>query len=186
MLGNNTDLNMDENKKEKKKRDVIDAAVTYLSFSDRTIAEMKAYLKKKEYSSEDIAQAIEYLQDMNYVDDRDYAKRYIEQAVNRGKGSLKVKNELKKKGIDSSIIDELQFEEEVFDKEEERQRAWEMAESFYEEVKDSFKLEPSDDFETKREKYKEKQRAQGKLGRRLVSKGYPQDVVYSILRELFN
>ena len=176
-------VNGDENRK---KRNVIDAAITYLSFSDRTVAEMRGYLKKKEYSVDEIEEAIAYLKDMNYVDDKNYAQRYIEQATSRGKGSLKVKNDLKKRGIDDSVIEELQFEEEVFDKEAERQRAWEMAEIFYEEVKDSFKPDPDDDFETKREKYKEKQRAQGKLGRRLVSKGYPQDVVYSILSELFS
>ncbi len=169
-----------------KKRDVIEVAVTYLSFSDRTVGEIQTYLRKKEYSEEDIRKALEYLKEMRYVDDKGYAQRYIEQATSRGKGSLKIKNELKKKGIDAQILEELDDEGCGFSKADERKQAWEIAEKFYEEVKGDIKIDPDDDFETKREKYKEKQRAQGKLGRRLVSKGYPQDIVYSILSEVFN
>lgn len=172
-------------KKVIKKRDVLEVAVTYLSFSDRTIGEIRTYLKRKEYSEAEIEKAINYLKELQYVDDKGYAQRYIEQEINRGKGSLKIKNQLRKKGIDEQVLAELNEEGYGFSKEDEKKQAWEIAERFYEEVKEDIKIDPDDDFETKREKYKEKQRAQSKLGRRLISKGYPQEIVFSIINNIF-
>ena len=68
-------------------------------------------LLKKEYSEECCEQTIEYLENEGYINDSDYAARYTNDAINLKKhGSVRIKADLRRKGIDAEIIDRL-FEE---------------------------------------------------------------------------
>lgn len=173
------------NNKEKKKKDVLEAAMSYLAQRDRTSYEVCEYLKKKEYSKQEIEETILYLREMNYIEDTFYAQRYMEYAASRGKGPVKIKGELLKKGISSEIINELILGEAAFDKNNERQRALEQAEKIMRNLSDSFKIYEEDDYQTKAYKYKEQQKIKGKVGRRLAGLGYSQDIVFSIINEIF-
>ena len=66
------------------KMDAFDRAAGYLTVQPRTRAEIRAYLKKKEYSPLEIDEAMERLQEYNYADDAAYAENFFRQSAARG------------------------------------------------------------------------------------------------------
>lgn len=77
-------------------------------------------LKDRECDEVSIASTISFLKEYGYVDDREYARRYIDSALRAGKsGMRKIKYDLAGKGIQKEIVDEvaLEFEEENRDSE---------------------------------------------------------------------
>lgn len=81
------------------KMDAFDRAAGYLAVQPRTRAEIRAYLKKKEYSPLEIDEAMERLQEYNYADDAAYAESFIRQSAARGWGRRKMEQELTKRGV---------------------------------------------------------------------------------------
>lgn len=173
------------NKRVKKKKKALEAAMGYLAQRDRTSYEVCEYLKKKEYSKQEIEETVSYLNNLNYLEDTLYAQRYMEYAAGRGKGPVKIKGELLKKGISSEIINELVLEEAAFDKSNERHRALEQVEKIMRNLSDDVTIYEEDDYQMKAYKYKEQQKIKGKIGRRLAGLGYSQDIVFSIINEVF-
>lgn len=86
----------------------FDAAVTYLSYRPRSVKEIRDKLAKKEYSELVIESVIQRLEKYGYVDDRTFAKLWI-QDRNRLKprGKMALRFELRNKGIADAIINEL-------------------------------------------------------------------------------
>ncbi|AOT68217.1 regulatory protein RecX [Geosporobacter ferrireducens] len=80
-------------------------ALNYLSYRSRTESEMTRYLIGKEYSEEVIRKVIERLIELNYLNDYEYARRYIEiTGENKALSSDMIKIHLKQKGIPSEVI----------------------------------------------------------------------------------
>lgn len=86
----------------------FDKAVNLLSYRPRSKAEIRRRLAKKDYSEHAIAVAIERLARMGYLDDRDFARFWIE-SRNRHKprGERALRYELRRKGVSDRIISEL-------------------------------------------------------------------------------
>ena len=73
----------------------------------KSIYELQEVLKKKEYSKELIDLAVQKLIKQGYLDDRVFAKSYINnQKISTNKGPYKIKKELLDKKIDQEVIDE--------------------------------------------------------------------------------
>lgn len=82
-------------------------ALKYLSYRSRTENEMNRYLAEKEYSLEAIQKVIERLIELNYLNDYEYARRYIEiTGENKAMSSDMIKSYLKQRGISSEVIKE--------------------------------------------------------------------------------
>jgi regulatory protein len=75
-------------------------ALRYLNYGLRTIYEMKTYLK--EFTN--IDKVIEKLQDLGYLNDKAYAKNYLDYCKRNNKGPIFYKNKLLEKKIDKTII----------------------------------------------------------------------------------
>ena len=84
--------------------DIRDAAAKYLASRARSTGEMKTYLKSKGYEDGEIAAVIADFLDYGYLDDEDYCRQYIKYAFSKGKGPLRVKQELAEKGISRDTI----------------------------------------------------------------------------------
>ncbi len=86
---------------------ILNKAITYLSYQPRSILEVKKFLlKKKQFNKEMVKKTIEYLIDKEYLDDKSYAKLYIEsKAKRKPKSIFALRFELYNKGIDHSITD---------------------------------------------------------------------------------
>ncbi len=86
----------------------VDRALNYLSFRPRSREEVKRYLKKKETPPELIDTVLERLDRLDFVNDRAFATFWIESREQfNPRGSNALKNELRQKGIDRDVVDEL-------------------------------------------------------------------------------
>lgn len=82
-------------------------AVNYLSYSLRSEREVRDDLLKHEFSLETAEKAIEKLKTMKYIDDLTYAESYTRTAANlNGKGPYTIRQELKKRGVHDTIIEQ--------------------------------------------------------------------------------
>ncbi len=93
--------------KSKKASELFDKVLNYLSFGHHTEKEIRNYLLDHEASDEDIKKVINRLKGLNFLNDEVYAKEFLNQSINNHKGPLYIKNELKNKGIDNLIIEEV-------------------------------------------------------------------------------
>ena len=89
------------------KKDVYYKALKYISIRMRSKKEMRDYLKKNEYSPSEISFALESLQKDGYLDDKVYAKAYVNDQINLGShGPRRIFYDLKKLGIDEKYIND--------------------------------------------------------------------------------
>ena len=88
-------------------------ALHFLSFRNRSTREMEQYLRKKSFDPDVIDATIERLKELNYIDDYNFALRYIEGKLRRkAVGPRLLRQELFQKGIASSLIDRAMEENE--------------------------------------------------------------------------
>ncbi len=80
------------------------AALRLLKVRPRSIKELEAKLKDKEFASTEIAEAVEHLKQMRYLDDRAFTVGWIRTRLARPFGFQRIIRELKEKGIEESII----------------------------------------------------------------------------------
>ncbi len=93
-----------ENKKQLEQG--MNKAFRYLSYQPRTIYEVTTHLRKKEFDTQIIQQIIQKLLELNYLNDHDFALLFVKSKVKyRPKSKFALGYALKKKGVDSSIID---------------------------------------------------------------------------------
>jgi len=83
----------------------------YLSFRMHSRAELFAKLQKKEVPVAYIIEALDWCDEHGYIDDLDYAKRYIKDAVAlKKRGKSRIMSELYAKKIKKDIIEQAFFE----------------------------------------------------------------------------
>lgn len=83
-------------------------AYDYLSYKARSKKDVYNKLKEKKISEKSIKKIIDYLEDLKYIDDKSYAKIYLETGLSgkpAGKKLLLLK--LLKKGIDKELAEEV-------------------------------------------------------------------------------
>lgn len=84
----------------------FERAVSYLSRAPRSRREIERYLRDKDYEKAVAEKAVERLDSYGYTDDRAYAELYIKSKSARY-GRFRLAAELRRKGVDGSMIDEL-------------------------------------------------------------------------------
>ncbi len=88
----------------------IGAAIAYISIHPRSKAEIQAYLTKRALRSHmdesAVVKALERLTQLRLVDDAAYARMFVDSRMrSRPKGERLIRMELKKKGVQSDIIE---------------------------------------------------------------------------------
>ena len=82
-------------------------AVRYLSIRPRSSFEMAEYLRAKGFKTDSVDSVIKTLEQDRYLDDRAFAKMFIDSRLrNNPKSKFTLKLELKKKGIAQPIVDD--------------------------------------------------------------------------------
>lgn len=99
----------DETKKAREK------AVYYLQFSGKTESELRKKLAEQEFSPASVNSAIEFVKRYRYLDDEDYARRFVEKNGKK-KSRKQMLFELSGKGVDRDILDRV-FEDMDVDEE---------------------------------------------------------------------
>lgn len=81
-------------------------AMHLLESMDRTRADLEKKLQSSEYPREAVAEALAYVESFGYLDDKRYARHYVE-CKKEGRGKARLKMELAQKGVDRNIIEEV-------------------------------------------------------------------------------
>ena len=86
----------------------VDRALNYLSYRPRSREEVRRYLLRKETPPEIIEAALARLDRLDFVNDRTFAGFWIESREHFSpRGSRALKNELRMKGVERDVVDEL-------------------------------------------------------------------------------
>lgn len=92
---------------ENKKASIYDSALKYINVRMRSIKEMKEYLLKKNFESKNIEDTISRLIDNGLLNDKKFAKSYVNDKFNLTSSGLdKIRNELTKFGVEESFVEE--------------------------------------------------------------------------------
>lgn len=108
---------MDESKNKK----ALSLAIKYLTYRQRSEAELIAYLDRKGIEKNAVNNVLSELKRYGYIDDFKYAHDYIKFQQHKGHGVRRIRYDLQQKNIDGSIIDEKINES--FNPEDELERA---------------------------------------------------------------
>lgn len=100
----------------RERKSARECALFLLEYRDRTEQEMRGKLTEREYLPEEIDEAIHFLKEYRYIDDAEYAKRYI-RVYSARKSARQLRGELERRGISRELI-ALALAEEPVDEEE--------------------------------------------------------------------
>jgi len=86
-------------------RTVRVAAMDYLSRREHATQELfQKLLAKEEYEADEISEALARLAEQGLLSDERFTEAFINQRINRGSGPLKIRSELRQKGISDAMI----------------------------------------------------------------------------------
>lgn len=158
---------LEQLRSEEAEQQAVDRALNFLSFRPRSRAEVRRYLQRKETPPYIIDAALERLDRLDFVNDRAFVEFWVE---NRDKfnprGARALKNELRMKGVERDIVDELvdQEQDEELALRAARKKAASLAHT------------PDIDYQTFR----------NKLGAFLQRRGFGYEVVTHTVKTLWN
>ncbi len=80
-------------------------AITYLSRSEHSRLMLETKLSKKDLPRESISQALDYLEEKNYLDNRRFAEAWLRnRTITKAEGRTRLNIELAKRGVNREII----------------------------------------------------------------------------------
>lgn len=85
----------------------LEKAIALLAGRSRTEKEMVEALRRNAYPETAIARVIAYLHEAGYIDDEQFAERWISTRTAKGLGAHRIRQELLHKGIERQTIDHL-------------------------------------------------------------------------------
>lgn len=139
-------------------------AVKFLSYRIRSSAEIRDYLKQKKYNQDAVEEVIERLQQMNYLNDLEFARLWVKnREAFHPRGASALRYELRQKGIASDLIDEALSE-------------FDAVESAYRAAQKKARSLRGKNRETMRQQ----------LGGFLQRRGYSYDTVSNVLQRIFD
>lgn len=97
---------LEEAARENKRAELRKVALRYLSRSFRSTHEVRRFLENKGYPPRDVDEVIDELTRLGYLDDEALVQNLCHRLVEKGKGRYFVQRELKKRGIDSNLIEQ--------------------------------------------------------------------------------
>ena len=160
------------------KMDAFDRAAGYLAIQPRTEKEIREYLKKKEYSQQEIDEAAEKLQEYRYLDDIAYGISFIRQAAGKGWGRRKIDRSLMEKGVSRSDC------EAAWDQLAEDAEGGMEAANLFDEKKRALEIAVKMTRQHLAEGKELDEKFLARVGRRLAGQGYSADTVYFVVNKL--
>lgn len=92
----------------KQNQDAFTRSLHFLKYRPRSRREINRYLENKGFSPSEISDAIERLERYRYIDDKEFARIWIENRTrNRPRGEFALRCELKEKGVSDEIIEKM-------------------------------------------------------------------------------
>jgi regulatory protein len=152
-------------KKPTRSNNINETALRYLSFRNRTVAEMKKYLKEKGFLTQEIDEMVDSLKECSILSDEKYCADYVHFGMEKRRGPLRLERELREKGIELELIrSEI---EEAFCEGREREIASELAEKLITPgLSDPERM----------------QKELARVARRLEGQGFHSSVIWDVIR----
>ena len=91
------------------RRKARDKGLYYLQFSDKTESEMRKKLAEQGFSPASVEDAVNFLLEYRYLNDENYALRYMEKNGKK-KSRRQIAFELKNKGIPAELVESVREE----------------------------------------------------------------------------
>lgn len=154
-------------------KDIIDIALRHLEHRERSKFEMKKHLKEKGFSEDEIQETISYLEEFRYVDDERYCESYIKYALSKGKGKVRIRQELSEKGITGELL-QLALEEQV-----DSTLEWDNAMMQAQKILRISGVSRGEDGKLELD-----EKLKAKIGRRLSGLGYSTGMIYDVIGKL--
>jgi regulatory protein len=149
----------------------VEKALTFLERKDRTVAEVRERLSKAGFAEEAREAAVAKLAELGYLNDEDYARRFLESLIGKGRGRIRIAGEMRRKGLGEDMV---RFAiEDGYPREAEAAAAQRVAEQTVREI-------PAALWES------EPRKAQEKVSRRLVGRGFPYEIIGEVMARLRN
>ncbi len=82
-------------------------ALKLLEYRERSEWEIRDRMRRKGYEEKVITETIEFLKNQNLVNDERFARMWTESRLRRSYGRWKISSDLKGKGVDRELIDEV-------------------------------------------------------------------------------
>ena len=155
--------------------DINECAARKLSRKEMSAKELRDYLLKREYDTEEVDRVISTMLEFRYLNDARFATEFLIYDLGRGRSLKKAIYDLKQKGVSDADI-EAGYNEylDEFGEPDEHLKAYEEAKK----VLIAADLTPGHIPDDMREKIN------GRIARRLFSRGFSQSLIYDILREI--
>lgn len=102
--------------KENDKIEALNKAIIYVSKTLKTKKQVKTYLENKGYNEEIVWYCIDKLKEYNYINDTEYAKRYIE-STSKTQGKRLIEYKLMMKGLKKADVSDAYEQSNVSSKE---------------------------------------------------------------------
>lgn len=161
------------NRDEEKDRGAVKAVekgAAYVNAKPRTRQQVIRYLREKGFAEDDIAEAVEELEEYHYIDDFKYSMMYFEYGFEKGRGVGRIRRELAEKGVAADIIDM------AYDELEEVPDQFRAAMEIGESMTAGIDVQALD--------HDGKRKLQGRIGRRLMSRGFTSETAYKVINRL--
>lgn len=84
-------------------KSAFDQALALLNHREHSAHEIEQKLKTKNYAEVEITEAIQKLEEINYLNDTRFAEVFVRSKVNRHLGASRILQELKQKGVSNQI-----------------------------------------------------------------------------------
>ena len=97
-------MSVDGSTAEAELREARAAALNYLARREHSCQELETKLQRKGISREVATAVVETLRDENLVSDHRYAEAFVRSRVSRSQGPLKIRAELRRRGVADSIV----------------------------------------------------------------------------------
>jgi regulatory protein len=141
----------------------FEKALDYLEMQDRTEAEVRARLLRAGFDEDDIGGALAKLRELRLIDDADYAVRYLAALRGKGRGSVRIRSEMLRKGLPEELV---RFTiEDGYGRDDELMRATQVAENALSGISPGLPPE----------------KKAGKIALRLKSRGFSYDVMSEVM-----
>jgi regulatory protein len=103
-----TPAQLEQLRQEEALQQAADRALNYLSFRPRSREEVRRYLRKKQTPPELIDAVLERLDRLNLINDQEFAEFWVESRERFSpRGAQALKSELRQKGVQRDVVDEL-------------------------------------------------------------------------------
>lgn len=144
-----------------------------LGQAPKTEHQLRQKMKEKNCPNDIMDATIEKLKNYGFINDKMFAQVFVNSKINSGMGNRRIKQELSRKGISNEMADELLApetfgEEEVDEREQEYQRAKQVAEKKFRSIPESL----------------DTQKKMRRLVNFIVTRGFPIDMAFDIANNL--